>query len=53
MHASAAYLQSYDPGGAATAALVDALWVLEPDADTPHLLLPRAEVELVVRFGPA
>ena len=53
MHAGAAHRQSYDPSGASTAAVVEALRVHEPDADTPHVLIPRAEIEIVVRFGPA
>lgn len=53
MHSAAAHRQSHDPSGAPTAAVVEVLRVHEPDADTQHVLIPRAEIEIVVRFGPA
>jgi AraC-like DNA-binding protein len=53
MHASAGQPQSYDPSGPSTAAVVELLLIHDPDADAPHVLVPRAEVEIVVRFGPA
>lgn len=52
MHPGAAHLQSFGPNGASTA-VVEALRVHEPDADAPHVLIPRAEIEIMVRFGPA
>lgn len=53
MHARAARRQSHDPSRAATAAAVEVLLVHEPDADATHVLIPRAEIEIVVRFGSA
>lgn len=53
MHLGAALRQPHDPSGASTAAIVEALQVHEPEAGTPHVLLPHAQVEIVVRFGPA
>ena len=53
MLSGAAHRQSYDPSGASTAAVVEVLLVHEPDADAPYVLIPRAEIEIVVRFGPA
>ncbi|MCY1059179.1 helix-turn-helix domain-containing protein [Nannocystis sp. SCPEA4] len=53
MHPGAVHRQSHDPSGASTAAVVEVLLVHELDAETPHVLIPRAEIEIVVRFGPA
>ncbi|UJR84832.1 Hypothetical protein I5071_69110 [Sandaracinus amylolyticus] len=45
--------RSLVPSSAPTASVVEALLVHEPEADTPHVLIPHAEVEIMVRFGPA
>ena len=37
----------------ATASVVEALFASERDHDAPHIGMPRPEIELVVRFGPA
>lgn len=44
--------RSLAPSSAPTASVVDALLVHEPEADAPHVLIPRAEIEIIVRFGP-
>lgn len=38
---------------ASIAPAVEALFVNERDGDTPHVSIPRSEIELMFRFGPA
>jgi AraC-like DNA-binding protein len=45
-------LQRLTPS-ASLASIVESLWVSERHADTPLVGLPRPEIDLVVRFGPA
>ena len=51
MHAIAPSRRRLAPSSAPTASVVESLRVHEPEADSPHVLMPRAETEIVVRFG--
>jgi len=52
MHGSVARRHRITPG-AATASVVAALFVDEFERDAPLVSIPRAEIQLVVRFGPS
>lgn len=52
MYASAIHRNDIVPG-ASTASAVAELFVYECDHDTPGISIPRPEIQLVVRFGPA
>jgi AraC-like DNA-binding protein len=52
MHAGAVQQSRLAPS-ARTASAVAALFVYECDRDTPRVAIPRPEIQLVVRFGPA
>src|SRR5690349_3718088 len=52
MHGSLAGRLRLAPSAAISSAVKD-FFVYEPDGDRPHIGIPRSEIDVVFRFGPA